>query len=175
MLSCHPLARATLLWHCWLASLCFLKTSPEGRWKGVNPLDRSRRENVQKNDFLTYILCHCMQNSTIGNVGVEPKNSICKVAICNRTGMDISVRQTDIAACQRGLLCKKLATLSFQILETESRRLTWRCCQEPEMKAFNFLFHGHAQQAPPLPLVRWCHFHTDIPISRGSYSIQQAG
>lgn len=31
---------------------------------------------------LSYILRHCMQNSTIWNVSVEPEHSICKVAIC---------------------------------------------------------------------------------------------
>lgn len=127
-------------------------SAPADTWTPVGGLARH-----------THVLRYCMQNSTVGYVGVESEHRICKVAIWEE-----NVREWEDHK-------------SFQILQTHSRLgdaklwLTGRRCQEFEMQALHLFVHGHAQKAPSLSPLRRRHFHTDVPVAWRADTVQETG
>lgn len=127
-------------------------SAPADTWTPVGRLARH-----------THVLRYCMQNSTVGYVGVESEHRICKVAIWEEN--------------VRGREDHK----SFQILQMHSRLgdaklwLTGRRCQEFEMQALHLLVHGHAQKAPSLSPLRRRHFHTHVPVAWRADTVQETG
>lgn len=136
-------------------------------------------EHINHRAEHTHVLCYCVQNSTVGNVGIESVHCICKVSIWTKRGETIAktkpLYNTDMITLKSNRNHKVLKTYATESISARHRGLTGRRYQEFEMQTLHFLLHRHAQQAPSLPSLRGCHLDAHVPVARRTDSVEQAG